>query len=739
MYLPNCRISRFLSTILVSASFVACFAGNGYSFKSAKLSPANTFTVTNTNGGGAGSLRQAIFDANSVPGTDVINFNIGSGPQTLIVFGLPTITDPVVIDGTTQPGFSGAPIIELNGNGASGDGLTITAGSCIVQGLVINGFSVGIRLMTGGNNVIRGNYIGTDLSGTVSLGNGNGLQIESSSQNTIGGADAAARNVLSGNHGIGVNLFRAHFNQVVGNYIGTNASGTAAVPNFNEGVGVTEASNNTIGGLTAGAGNVVSGNDSVGILISASSLPSGAATGNKIEGNYIGTNAAGTAALGNRGDGVYVLTATNNIVGGVVPGARNIISGNGGGVKVTGGAGNFIQGNYIGTDPSGTSAIANAGGGINIISASNTIIGGKITGARNVVSGNGQRGIWIYDSLGGTGNQVQGNYIGTKADGIHPLGNAMQGVFLNNLASGNTIGGLEDGAANVIAFNAGAGVGNDVVSGGMFSLSGNSVSTNNIFSNGGLGIDLFDDGVTANDPGDTGNNNAQNFPVLMTAQVVSGGTEITGNLNSRANSTFRIEFFSNATCDPSGNGEGQRYIGATTITTDNNGDAPIDSTVAPSDTAGSFITATATNTSNYTSEFSPCVIAAEPVPTGPPVLLTEENSTRAVAFDSVTMLRDPFPVITSNNFSSDQRTRVALFAINVFPLSGGDSLAAQAEDSNGIHPLSIEYVGKVPQFDWLTQIVVKLPDELSQNGAVIVSISFRGVASNKVLLGIRAP
>jgi hypothetical protein len=722
----------------MSAGLVVCFANQPYSSKSKMLSPGITFTVTNANSVGAGSLWQAIADANASPGVDVINFNIGSGPQTIISFGLPTITEPVIIDGTTQPEFSGAPLIELNGNGSNVEGLKITSGGCTVQGLVINRYAVGIRLMTGGNNIIRGNFIGTDMSGTVSLANGNGLQIESSNQNIIGGANISSRNIISGNHGIGVNLFRSNLNQVLGNYIGTDVTGTAVLPNLNQGVGVTESSNNIIGGSTPEERNVISGNNSVGVGVSGSSLRD--ATGNTVSGNYIGINASGTAALPNRGDGVYVLTATNNTVGGGTPGARNIISGNPGGVKVTGGTGNIIKGNFIGTDPTGTSAIPNPGGGINIISASYTIIGGKTPGDRNVISGNGQRGVWIYDSLGGTGNQVMGNYIGTQANGVSPLGNAMQGVYLNNSAGGNTIGGIDAGAGNVIAFNGDAGVGNDVRSGGMFNLVGNSILANNIFSNAGLGIDLLSDGVSPNDPGDTVNNNVQNFPVLATAQVVSGGTRITGNLNSQPNSNFRIEFFSNTTCDPSGNGEGQRPVGATTVTTDSNGDAHIDTTVAPNDTAGSFITGTATNTNSSSSEFSACVKTADPAPPPPPVLLSEPNSTRAIAMDSVIMLRDPFPVITTNVLSPDHRTRLSLFALNVdLQLFGNMTLTAQVEDSNGVHSLPIEYSGSVPGYNWLTQIVVKLPDELSQNGDVNVSISFKGQASNKVLVGIRAP
>lgn len=763
-------------------------------------SATQTFTVTNVNDSGAGSLRQAITDANATPGADVINFSIGSGPKTLLMGGpYPVITQPLTIDATTQPGFAGTPIIQLKGDGTF-DGLTISAGSCVVQGLVLTGFDLGIKLSTAGNNTIRGNYIGidisgtaviknrigiyldsssnnriggsdaasrnvisgsyigihmiqgqfnqvlgnyigTDASGTAPLGNGTGIQSESSSNNTYGGSEAGARNLISANYS-GLNIFRGNFNQVLGNYIGPDASGMSALPGSNQGLTITEGSNNVIGGNTTGARNIISGN-ATEIVIGGNDPPGPYASNNRIEGNYIGTNAMGTARLGDvNGGGIFSLRGTNNIIGGDTPGLGNVISGNSDGIHLLGGADNVIKGNYIGTDASGTFAISNPGGGIVIISAWRTIIGGNTTGSRNVISGNGNQGILIYDSLGATGTQVQGNYIGTQADGISPLGNASHGVFISNNANESIIGGIGAGARNIIAYNGGAGVANDVASQNQmgFPRLGNIISGNKIFSNGALGIDFRHDGVTPNDPEDSGNFGAQNFPVVTAAQVVTGGTRIVGTLNTRPNASYTIEFFSNLNCDASGYGEGERYLGTTTVSTDSTGNAQIDVTIPLADTLGSFITTTATNATKDTSEFSKCVqVADEPLPS-PPALLTEENSTRGVALDSVTLVRDPLPVITSHNFSSDQRTRVVIFAQNVNPQSAYIStLTAAAEDSNGTHSLLIEYVGTVPGFPAITQIVVKLPDELSQNGDVNVYITLRGQISNKVLLGIRAP
>src|SRR5204863_7896560 len=237
-----------------------------------------TFTVTNTNTIGAGSLRQAILDANANPGADTIVFNIpGAGVHTIMLaFFLPTITDPVTIDGTTQPGFAGSPIVELNGaNAGLTNGINITAGSSTVRGLVINRFmgnnptsGNGIFLEKNGGNVIEGNFIGTDVTGTQALGNTwAGVQVTcGSANNRIGGTATSARNIISGNnYGVWFTCTNGT-NLVQGNFIGTDVTGTAALGNHFAGVDI-RGDDNTIGGTTAGARNVISGNDQDGVLI----------------------------------------------------------------------------------------------------------------------------------------------------------------------------------------------------------------------------------------------------------------------------------------------------------------------------------------------------------------------------------------------------------------------------------------------------------------------------------------
>ena len=226
-------------------------------------------------------------------------------------------------------------------------------------------------------------------------------------------------------------------------------------------------------------------------------------------------------------------------------------------------------------------------------------IGGTAAGAGNLISGNGG-GVYVRGS-GATGNKVEGNYIGTQGDGTSALGNTGHGVVISTVASDNTIGGTAAGAGNVIAFNGGDGV--YVISG-----TGNLIDPNSIHSNTGLGIDLGTDGVTPNDPDDpdAGANNLQNFPVLTVAAGGPATTTIKGTLNSTASTTFTLEFFSNTACDPSGNGEGETFLDSTTETTNGSGDVSFTISVGTTVPVGEFITATATDPNDNTSEFSAC-------------------------------------------------------------------------------------------------------------------------------------
>ena len=300
---------------------------------------STTFTVTNTNDSGPGSLRQAMYDANSTTGADNITFSIpGSGVKTIAPDSeLPNITDEVVINGYTQTGASPNTLavgnnadlkIELSGASApsGANGLQIGAANSTVKGLLINGWDSGVRM--GGNdatgNIVMGNYIGTDASGTKDLGNlFSGVSMVDAPNNIIGGTTAGARNIIAFNgNGVDIQGFEATGNIVMGNYIGTDASGTKDLGATGDGVRIS-APNNTIGGTTAGARNVISANDEGVVLLG------NMATGNRIAGNYIGTDASGTMDLGNDTSGVSIVDAPNNTIGGTVAGARNIIAFNG--------------------------------------------------------------------------------------------------------------------------------------------------------------------------------------------------------------------------------------------------------------------------------------------------------------------------------------------------------------------------------------------------------------------------
>jgi CSLREA domain-containing protein len=252
------------------------------------------------------SLREALVAANAVSGRNTIAFHIlGAGPHTIRpTSALPTVTDPVIIDGYTQPGArpnthrptlgtNAVLQIELDGSlaGLGVDGLRIVAGHSTVRGLCINRFSDGIELAEAGGNVIRGNFIGTDVSGTVGLGNANnGIRIFLSPGNSIGGIAPRARNVISGNAFMGIDIFSfggETGNVIRGNFIGTDASGTVGLGNgtsggLTSGVLINNVPGNIIGGRTPGARNVISDNALDGVTIFGLG-----ATNNRVDGNLI--------------------------------------------------------------------------------------------------------------------------------------------------------------------------------------------------------------------------------------------------------------------------------------------------------------------------------------------------------------------------------------------------------------------------------------------------------------------
>ena len=495
--------------------------------------------------------------------------------------------------------------------GNHNDGVTITSsGNLIGTNNVISGNTSGGVFLTSGasGNLVQGNLIGLTAAGANALPNtGNGIETIGSSSNIIGGVVSTARNVISGNtyNGVLVMMTADVSNTICGNYIGTDVTGKKAVANLLAGV-LVQGCSNTIGGVTAGSGNVISGNGQQGIYLVGTN---GSVTGNVIQGNLIGLDATGSGSLGNANVGIGIFEAANNQIGGTTAAARNVISANGslssgfGGVffVYAGTAGNQLQGNYIGTDASGTVALGNVNDGVYLQQATTNFIGGSAAGAGNLISANGVDGIYLSAA---SWNVIQGNFIGTKADGTNALGNAAQNVELDVNATNNAVGGSTPGAGNHIAFAQNARSGVRVRAGALNNL----ISGNSIFSNTELGIDLGNAGVTPNVDCETGQGTAanagQNYPVLTNAYSGSG-TQIRGTLDSGKGKTYLLQFFSNPSGNALGYGEGRVFLGQTNLTLNATMCSSNFTVLLPvSVPAGWVVTATATDPSNNTSEFS---------------------------------------------------------------------------------------------------------------------------------------
>ncbi len=566
------------------------------------VASANVYWVSNTNDSGAGSLRQAITDANGHLGYDQIHFDIpGAYTHTIQpATTLPWITDPLLIDGYTQslsaPATHATPAVlrvVLDGSLTSAEGLVVTASESTIRGLAVGSFpGHAVVFLYGGGNVLEGNHIGTDASGTSGRGNGTwgygipGVLIVQSSDNRIGGPAPEQRNVISGNQeeGLEITGVESIYNQVQGNYIGVDAYGTSALPNgYTDGKGIRvsdSASDNIIGGPMPGAANVVSGNAGTGIIVSGHR--------NEISHNLIGTDYTGTLAIGNDRNGVQISGGNENYVGG------NVIANNGfsmhgsrwSGVRVDGGAlRNYVWDNHIGTDASDTLSMGNGASGVEVGQAWFTYV------LYNTIGNNDHSGVRID---GAAGVYVLENRIGVGIGGNN-LSNLEDGVLVVD-------GSWNIYERNVIRYNEGAGV--RVIAG-----IANLLNANRFSMNGALGIDLGEEGVARNDhlDGDGGANMQQNFPLLRRAERSETSTWIDGELASTPNTTFHLQFFQSETADPSNYGEGDRLIATVDVTTAADGVAGFGFTIPGTLSEGSVVTATATDPNANTSEFSEAI------------------------------------------------------------------------------------------------------------------------------------
>ena len=665
-------------------------------------------TVSDTNLAGTTlSLRQAIEVSNgtlslsaltptqqglvsgalSTPNT--IDFNIPSSQGPLydiaLTSALPSITSRVIIDGYSQPGASpntnGPGLadnavlnVEIDGTnaGSGADGLVITAGASTIRGLVIANFGTqnsggtggnGIVLQTAGADLLAGNFIGTNSTGSAVRNiAGDDVLIESgSSDNTVGGLTPGARNVLVNNNaggsslGAGVDVEGTIGNLVVGNFVGTDATGTRSLAGGTDSMGIliaAGATRNTVGGTTPAARNLISGNTGSGVQIGASSDLS-ATSGNVVAGNDIGTDVTGSRPLGNGdgngngstsypvGNGVNLIgmNSIDNTIGGSIAAAGNLISGNAhDGIYLYQANNGTLEFNLVGADATknfANTSMGNTNNGIELDDA------WKITIARNLVVNNLLSGIALYwpqtvnvlisnneiilndgngilfCSCGDGGSAIYGNLIGTDSSGTVNLGNKGYGIDIGT--ANNTVGGVAAGQANVIAFNSMAGVGLEQLN----TDTGNTLSANSIYSNQTLGIDLGDTGVPLMNHAagsQVGPNHLLNYPVLTSATASTNSTTITGSLTGPAGQIFTIQFFSNTAADRSSYGQGQTYVGFKTVTTDSSGNANF-TFVAPSNIGGQLLSATATGPSGDTSEFAKN-IPVQPATVVSPVITT---------------------------------------------------------------------------------------------------------------------
>lgn len=573
--------------------------------------------------GGSNSSSANVISGNLANG---VSFNVDDG----------TVTNNTVAGNFIGTDYNGTADLGNDDHGVYiGAGVThITVGGATSasRNIISGNNQTGVNVQAGSLNTISNNYIGTNASGAAAIGNGAEGVILQADENQV------TNNLISGNVTVGVNIqFEASNNTVAGNYIGTNAAGTAAIANGSHGVSLNHAaSSNTIGGTTTESRNIISGNGSKGVNTEDTGTDN-----NTILGNYIGTNAAGTAAIANN-IGIGIAGGSGNIIGGTASGSRNVVSGNTStGIALADSA--TVQGNYVGLNAAGDGVIANAtsGSNIGIISGSNNIIGGTSAAARNVIAGPSRAQIQVLGgtAFGGgpsTNNTIQGNYIGTNANGQVEagFGSTQNAVIFVFDAQDNLVGGAGAGEGNVIAGNsAGVGISNFA----SFEALNNSILGNSIHDNTGgtapsnLGIDLLgsttngttftDAGVTLNDAGDPDelSNHLMNFPVIQSVTSANGQATITYNLDindAEAGATgYRVEFFANDSADPSGYGQGQTYLGSDTVSGDVTGRQV--TITLPSGVSGTkHLSATTTMTDDstngfgHTSEFSADVEAS---------------------------------------------------------------------------------------------------------------------------------
>jgi uncharacterized repeat protein (TIGR01451 family) len=500
---------------------------------------ATSFVVTTNTDSGAGSLRDAMDQAEANPGLDAISFNLPSG-QTLIqpLSPLPALTEAIIIDATTQPGYVDSPIIEISGISAGNSDVNginlynIHSTASIIKGLSItsfSGFGIAFYAFNLNNNLslIQGNYIGVKPDGVSNGGNILG-GIDLGQYTQVGGVGKANRNIISGNGGHGIRMFNTSDVTIQNNYIGTNAFGNSAVPNLGNGITM----------LGEGEGGAT--------LIDAELN----------QNNIIGLNVNGGGNLisGNTGNGIYAQTSKNLTI------HNNII-----GLSVD-------QNNKI---PNGTTA--NAG-----IYFDDMVIDFRIGGTggneSNIISGNTGNGLYIYGAESSNGT-IQNNIIGSNPNGALNFGNTLNGaliysshdILMGGIGGSSTKNIISNNGKHGVSIEKGVSLGNPPYN---ITMLGNAIKNN---TNLGINLENIAENSSFIDPNDTldpdtGPNDLQNSPIIVDRVVSNTMITVNGILNTEANSNYRIELFAtNPVYNVDSDREGAEIIGSTQVTTDTNG------------------------------------------------------------------------------------------------------------------------------------------------------------------------
>ncbi|WP_426573525.1 DUF4214 domain-containing protein [Aquihabitans sp. McL0605] len=555
------------------------------------------------------TLRAAIQEADATPGAATVTITFAATGSIRPVTKFPAISRPVTIDGSTAPGYTvaGGPLVRITCDDAPAvaDGLTVTAPSTTIRALEIDGCDNALSLPAGADHArIYGNEIGTDGIHRAYPHNGLYGIVAAADDVQIGGPAAGEGNVVNTQEQSIVvkDTTDDHSsNQVTiqGNRVGPKPDGDPVY-----GIAIEPNVHALVGGTTPGAGNVVA-QAAIGIRFT----DNGA--GITIQGNLLGTDPTGTTAIPNNGgiDGDASSGARAGsavpLIGGGAPGAGNLISGNRfDAIQLSVAA--TVQGNLIGTDITGTTALPNGGAGsqdsaIELMSGysgvatTGTLIGGTGPGEGNVISGNNGRGIQIDQ----TGYRILGNHIGTDATGTRAIPNGDDNILIDGSSTGpGQIGGVAPGEANTIANSPGSGV---HLYQADTPLVGVSMRGNRIFGNDDLSIDLFQ-----HEP-DHAANGDQIDPKITSITPGAGAVELAGTVRSDQAGPLLVDVYASDVCPSATHtGEAKEYLGTISVPYPGGNvvKAFTGSVTAP--TVGNVVTATTTQATNGTSQFSPC-------------------------------------------------------------------------------------------------------------------------------------